>query len=183
MAYLFELQNNVATPTTETLLISPYKEIWERDKSKNKEIAIKEFTYIELMTSKKKTNPFGGYSDEDRHKKLTEMLFNKTWKPDKNIELGMAKINELQVEASPTYSYYLSVLEGAEKMKKFFKDFDINEVNDKGTRIFKPNDIVIAIANTEKVLSQLNSMKEKVQQELFESTRTKANKTIGYFED
>ena len=36
MAFLFVVENGVAKPNTETLLISPFKEIWERDNSDNK---------------------------------------------------------------------------------------------------------------------------------------------------
>ena len=36
MAYLFEVQEKTVIPNTETLLLSPFKEIWERDKSKKK---------------------------------------------------------------------------------------------------------------------------------------------------
>lgn len=180
MAFLFTVENSTALPNTETLLISPFKDIWERNK--NKETAIKEFTFIELMTSKKKTNPYAGYSDTEREIKLKALLFDKNWKPDNLILEGIAKVIEFQKEASPTYSYYTSVLEATEKMKDFFKTFDINETNEKGVRTFKPNEIVMAIANTDKVLQNLNSMKEKVEQELFEQTKTKSNKQINPFE-
>ena len=117
MAFLFTVENSVAIPNTETLLISPFKEIWERDKSKDKDRAIKEFTFIELMSSKKKTNPYAGYSDEIRFEKLKETLFGPEWEQDALIEQALIKVDEFQKDASPTYSYYLSVLEAAEKMK------------------------------------------------------------------
>ena len=53
MSYLFIVENNIAKPNTETLLIEPFKTIWERDKTEDKGQAIKEFTFIELMSSKK----------------------------------------------------------------------------------------------------------------------------------
>lgn len=185
MSHLFVVENSIAKPNTETLLISPFKEIWERDESEDKGIATKEFTFIELMSSKKKSNPYAGYSDEIRKDKLKEFLFGKDsqWSPDTEVEKGLAKIVEFQKEASPTYSYYISVLEATEKMKQFFTSFDINEVNDKGARVFKPNEIVMAISNTDKLLQNLNSMKEKVEQELFEQTKTRGMKQINPFEE
>ena len=75
MAFLFTVENAVAKPNVETLLISPFKEIWERDTSSDKSQAIKEFTFIELMTSKKKTNPYAGYADDIRFNKLREIYF------------------------------------------------------------------------------------------------------------
>lgn len=182
MAFLFTIQNFVATPNIETLLISPFKEIWERDMSKNKEIATKEFTYIELYTSKKKSNPYAGYSSDIREKKLKEMLFKKGVEFDSLVNEAIVAIEVLQKEASPTYSYYTSSLEAAQKMKDFLNSFDINEVNEKGVRTFKPNEIIMAISNTPKLLESLNSIKDKVEQELFNITKTKSNKQTNYFE-
>lgn len=183
MAFLFIVENNVAKPNIETLLISPFKEIWERDKTKTKEIAINEFTYIELMVSKKKSNPYAGYTDEQRAQKLKEVLFDITWNPDRLIEQGLAKYVEFQKEASLTYSYYISVCNAAEKMKTFFDTFDMNERNERtGLPIHRPSDIVRALNETDKVLQNLNAIKEKVEQELFEQTKTKGNKQINPFE-
>ena len=89
MSHLFIVENSIAKPNTETLLISPFKEIWERDESEDKETAIKEFTFIELMSCKKKSNPYAGYSDEIRKDKLKEFLFGKDsqWSPDIEVEV------------------------------------------------------------------------------------------------
>ena len=114
-----------------------------------------------------------------------EMLFHRLpdWEVDSLVEQGMAQIVTFQKEASPTYSYYISVLGATEKMKQFFNEFDINEVNEKGARVFKPNEIIMAIANTDKLLQNLNSMKEKVEQELFEQSKTRGMKQINPFEE
>ena len=58
MAYLFQINGRAVFPNAETILISPFKDIWERDLSKNKENAIQEFAYIEFMTSMLKSNPY-----------------------------------------------------------------------------------------------------------------------------
>jgi len=182
MAFLFVVENNIAKPNTEVLLISPFKEIWERDTSKNKDIAIKEFTFIEFMSSKRKSNPYAGYDDDKRFEVLKKALFTEDWEYDILIEKALIKIKEFQEEASPTYKYYISANNAATKMREFFDNFDINERNDKGMPIYKPSDITRALNDTDKVLQNLNSMKEKVEQELFEQTRTKGNKQINHFE-
>lgn len=183
MAFLFAVENHIAKPNTETLLISPFKEIWERDKSEGKEIALKELTFVEFMSSKKKTNPYAGYEDDKRFNKLKETLFEEDWEPDELIERALVKIKDFQEEASPTYQYYLSASRAASKMRTFFNEFDINERNERnGNPIYKPSDITRALNDTDKVLQNLNSLKEKVEQELFEQTKTKGNKTINPFE-
>ena len=58
MAYLFKIEGKAVFPNEETLLIEPFKSIWERDTSKNKEYALEDFAYIEFITSLLKTNPY-----------------------------------------------------------------------------------------------------------------------------
>lgn len=183
MSYLFIIENNIAKPNPETLLISPFKEIWERDDSQDKGKAIKEFSYTEFMVSKMRSNPYAGFSDEQRHDRLAMTLFDdEDWTPDRLVEQAMIKISEFQKEGSATYTYYLSLLKAAEKMKQFFTDFDMDELNDKGQRVWKPRDITSAMSDTDKILQNLHSAKEKVEQELFESTRTRGNRTVNIFE-
>lgn len=183
MAYLFILENNIAKPNTETLLISPFKEIWERDKSKDKYKAIREFTFIELMSSKKKSNPYAGYSDSIRYQKLKEYLFDEEWEMDELIEKGLIAINKFQQEASPTYQYYIDSLKAAEKTRKFLRNINLNEKNERtGNPLYKPKDVTSAITDTEKIIQTLSLLKEKVEQELFDTTKTKGNKQINPLE-
>lgn len=183
MAFLFTVENSIALPNTETLLISPFKEIWERDKSKDKDRAIKEFTFIELMSSKKKTNPYAGYSDEIRFEKLKQLLFDENWIMDFLVEQALIKVTEFQKAASPTYQYYIDSLETAEKTRKFLTTIDLSVKNGRtGNPLYKPRDVTSAIIDAEKVILTLAALKDKVEQELFESTKTKNNKQINPFE-
>lgn len=183
MAYLFNLEGNIAKPNTETLLISPFKEIWKRDQSEDKHIALREFTFLELMSSKRKSNPYAGYSDEVRYNKLKEQYFNPDWEMDELLERGLAVIAEFQTDASPTYQYYISSLEAAEKTRNFLKNIDLNEKNFKtGNPLYKPKDVTSAIIDTEKIIQTLALLKEKVEQELFDQVKTKGNKQINLLE-
>lgn len=182
MAFLFVVENGVAKPNVETLLVSPFKEIWERDETPGRELALKELTFVEFMSSKKKTNPYAGYDDNLRYERLIETM-PEGWEIDALVESALVKIKDFSENASPTYQYYLSASKAAEKMRTFFNTFDINERNERnGNPIYKPSDITRALNDTDKVLQNLNSMKEKVEQELFEQTKTRGNKTINPFE-
>ena len=183
MSLLFTVNNKLVSPNPETLLISPFKEIWERDTTEQKTFALEEFAFMEFMTSKKASNPYAGYDEAKRREKLLDQVITKAgWEEDDLIEKGMKKIIEFQEQASPTYSYYMSALSAASKMKAFFNTFDMNEANVKtGNPIYKPRDITSALNDTLKVLNNLNSMKEKVEQELYEATRTRGEKKISPF--
>lgn len=185
MSLLFQIQGKAVFPNPETLLISPFKEIWERDKSSKKETAIQEFAFIEFMTSMLKSNPYREYP-EDRKEEIIrkDIITEEDWKPDELIEKAMEKIKEWQTEGSISYTYWMSNKTAAEKMIDFFNNFDITEVNPKTFNpIYKPRDITSAIADAEKTLTTLNALKKKVDEEIFESNRVKAGKEISPFAD
>lgn len=182
-AYLFEIQERTVFPNPETLLIEPFKSIWERDKTKTKEKALEELAYIEFMASMKKSNPYKGYPEDVKKEKIeNEIITIKNWKPDKLVLQGIEKIKEFQTDASTSYIYYMSAKIGLEKMREFFLNFDMNERNIKsGTPLYKPKDITSAINDIEKNLQNLKALEKRVEEEIFEEERNKGNKEISPF--
>lgn len=185
MAFLFEINEKTVFPNAETLLISPFKEIWERDKTKRKDKALEEFAYIEFMTSMRKSNPYRQYPESRKEKVIIEdIITQKDWEPDELIKEAIKKVIKFQKEASTTYSYYMAAKRAAEKMQDFFNDVDITKVNPKTSNpIYKPRDITSALNDTEKVLTNIKALEKKVEEELFEETRNKSDKEISPFAD
>lgn len=183
MSYLFEVENNVAKPNTETLLISPFREIWGRDKSRDKTTAIKEFTFIEFMISKRKTNPYAQYDIDLRSEELKKVIFDDpNWEPDDLITQGMEYLHTLQTEGSAGYTYLLAAEEGLRKMKNFFLRFDLNERTKSGMPVYKPKEITTAMNDLNENLKTLNSLRERVEQDIYEITKTRTNRDINPFE-
>ena len=185
MAFLFQVNEKAVFPNTETLLIEPFKTIWERDPDPNKVTAIKEFAYIEFLTSMKATNPYRQYSADKKEPQIrAEVIKDPNWEPDELIEQGLEKIDQFQKEASTTYSYYLSAKAAAEKMEEFFLTFDLTAVNPKTFNpVYKPRDITSALNDTQRVLSNLKALEKKVEEELYEETKNRSNKQISAFAD
>ena len=183
MAYLFEVQEKRVYPYPETLIVSPFKEIWNRDRSQKKERALEEFAYIEFMSSMLKSNPYKGYPAGIRPSKIVlDIMKDKSWKPDVRVKEGIKKIESFQQEASPTLRYYLAVKKANEGLERFFNSVDLSELNEKtGTPLYKPRDITAAINDASKNTTELNALGKKVQEELFDSVKTKAGKSISPF--
>jgi hypothetical protein len=183
MSLLFTVENKSVVPTTEVLLLSPYKEIWARDKTSGKFNAINEFAYIEFMMSVKKTNIYRGYSETERMSRLGVQLFNdEKYVPDDLIKEGMRKLQEFQLTSSPTFAYYQSAMAAAYKIQRFFENVDLTMLNLKtGLPVYKPQDITSALMDTEKVLQSLLTLEEKVNNELFESAKIKGQKVVSVF--
>jgi hypothetical protein len=184
MAYLFKVEGQAVLPNTETLLISPFKEIWERDEHPEKDRAIAEFKYMEFMTSALKSNPYKGYDTAQRRVKVKESCgFESNWEPDDLIKDGMALIEEFQIEASENYQYYLAALKAANSMKDFFSTPGILQMaNAKtGNPLYKPKDLTNALKDTDAVLTNLKGLKTKIEEELYTAKKSRANKVISSF--
>ena len=185
MSHLFVINDKIVFPKTETLLIYPFKDIWERDSSPGKEIALQELAYIEFMVSMMKSNPFREYPEDKKDSVIrNEIISDKDWQPDELVEAGMKKIIQIQTDGSLTYRYWMSNKAALEKQIDFFENVDVNERNFKtGNPIYKPKDIPDAVANAEKVLTTINTLKTKVDEEIFESSKMRSDKIISPFAD
>lgn len=183
MSYLFKIEDKIVQPTEEVLLISPFKEIWERDKSKGKEIALKEFAFIEFTVSLLASNPYKGYSESIRDSIVQQDIFKDIeWKPDKLIEEGKKKFENFQKDGSQSYTLYKSAVAAKDKLVNFLNEIDINERNFKtGMPIYKPKELTSALLDVDKVIVSLDVLKKKVEEELFESTKVKGQKEISIF--
>jgi hypothetical protein len=185
MSFLFIIENKVVKPHTETLLISPFKEIWKRDKSSKKDRATAEFTYIEFMVSVKKSNPYRGYTAEERQKRLCrDVMGDANFKPDSLVKDGIATLSNFQDSASPTMNYFRSAQKAAYKTREFFDTFDLSQVNPRtGALLYKPKDVTSTLIDTARVIQTLAELEEKVNNELYETSKIKGQKIVSVFAD
>jgi len=185
MAYLFRVEGKVVKPTDEILQIHPFKDIWERDSSPNKEVALQEFAYIEFMTSSLRTNPYRGYTEDKKEDIIIKDVFkSKKWTPDELIKKAMKRVIEFQTEGSVTYTLYLSAVKAKDKLQDFFNTFNMNKINTKtGAPVYKPRDITVALQDLDKTITALQNLEKKVEEDLFESAKIKGKKEISPFAD
>lgn len=183
MSYLFKVENRVAKPNVETLLMSPFKEIWERDISEDKTRALTELTYIEFIVSVKQSNPYHGYTKDERERRIKkDIMLNEEYVPDELVLKAMRWLEDYQYDCSPTLRYYNSALRAADKLRHFFDDFNMTSLNPKtGNPMYKPKEITSALIDTEVAMQKLSAMKSKVQDEIFETVKNKGQKIVSTF--
>ena len=103
--YVFEVENNKLVISEHAYMISPFKEILERDVSERKDQAKKELMFIDMMWSLKSSDIFIGYVDDNEGK---EHVTKELWgtidasQPDQLIIDGMKAYILFQSDASPT---------------------------------------------------------------------------------
>ena len=91
---------------------------------------------------------------------------------------------QFQKEASVTYNYYMSAKIDAEKIQDLFNTFYMKFLNLKtGLPLYKPKEITSTLIDTSKVLENLNTLKDKVDTEIFEEVKNRGQKVVSPFAD
>ena len=184
---IFIVQDNRIAVTPQALLISPFKEMWEKYEPQE---CIILFGYIEFMCSHRKSNPFIGYPKDERPGKILERSFPGGTAEQKqglvnnpDVKRGMEVYKEIQHAASPSIRFYEGSLAAAEKMVNFFTTFDLSATNPRtGTLLYKPADITRTLKDVNDVIKTMGALKEKVLMEIAEDARGKGNRDINHFE-
>ena len=99
MTKLFDIDrgNVVMNPTA--LWIPEFKYLWDRDKSKSKEKATSEISYVVFMHHFQ--SPYQAYGHMEMEQKIREDFFKNLpdWEPDDKVKAAIKKYLELQDSA------------------------------------------------------------------------------------
>jgi hypothetical protein len=114
---IFHLDKNVVKINDELLLIPEFKEIWERDMSKDKGMAYKEFAFIFFLTDYKSV--YTAYPLEEREDKIKkDFIRNEKWVKDAAVDAAIKKYDELQM--TPVLRMLHSAKVASEKLSAYF---------------------------------------------------------------
>lgn len=185
MLSLFDLEGSRAKPTAHALLVEPFKSLWERDETIEKAQAILDFTFIEFMVSPLKSNPFGGYGEEERAQKiLNDFGEASEYSPDNLTFEGIVRLKELMYEGSYSMRFLNSARIAAEKVEDFLLNtVDLTERTHNGTPVYKPQDVTRTIREINDAIKSINDMEKRVIQELYEAEKTRNNAVINPMEE
>lgn len=185
---MFTISNGIVTPNPETLAIWPFSQINMRDQTSHKDRASQDWKFIEFYCSPKKTNPFVGYPvGIIRRDKIVEnirkVIPEYSVENDNLILEAIDQYFEFWNNASPSLSYYLANVSAIEKVKQSLLDLDMDEVNPKTmAKIHTFKSVTDGIKNCDEVITKLNAVKERVEQELYDVSKSKGNRQVNHFE-
>lgn len=164
---IFELKNNQVVIRPELLLIPEFNIIWERDKSKTKDLAYKELSYIYFISDFKsvyKTH----YNNEDLINKVKiDFIKDDKWKPDKHIIEAIKKYKELQETKSMKALY--TAESALDKVQAYINNIEIAEQEDANKAIEM---ILKYTERISKIILGINQTRDIVEKEIVEKKHT-----------
>ncbi len=163
----------------ELLLVKEFKALLDRDKTKNKEQATKELTYIYLAIDFK--SPYSQYSEYERHEEalndsgLTEEEFN-----NPIFREACRKYRNLQ-DSNKSIKLLNAARAAADQFIDYFETIiDLNERDQNGKPVFSAEKVMKEMAQLSKVHEQLVMLESQVKQELEVSSGTRAGVQKGF---
>lgn len=178
---IFDVVNGKLNISEEAYLLRPFKKLWERDKTKDHELALAELGYIYFMEDFR--SDFADILDEEqRSEEITIGLdFPKKWKPDESVQ----KAREFYAKWTETYSlkFVKDAKLALEQIRIYFRSVDIEEMDKMG----KPKFDIIKLARTiemsDGMLENLNKLEERVRRDLQAKSTARGAKDKNIFED
>jgi len=167
---LFDIENGQVVLNPTSLWIPEFKKLWDRDKSKDKNKAARELSYIVFLYDYR--SPYQAYPEGEREKKIKEDYFSDEpdWEPDKAVQAAIDRFEEFQ--DSTTLRLLRSTKYALESINEYFKTAS-------------PDNIDKIVKNAKELgnlVQSLEKLEQQVQKEQLEKSSARGGQDIGLFE-
>ncbi len=133
--------------------------LWQRDKTTNKEEAIKEIAFVYFITSMNSDNQFREYGSTERIEVVSKIIFGKQVDYSKDEVISRAIETMLELDKSFAKDFLRSTIGRVDKLKSHLDDIDLDERDNNGKLIHNAkqyHDILV------KQIDLIKSLKEAV---------------------
>lgn len=194
MLDIFEFKDAKLGLTIDVLAHPILRRIYDRDEDRHKGEALMQYTYLNYMCSFKKSNPFNGYPNlEERRIKIIASIYKERTKEEKLellvfytddplLNLCIEVLDKIYETSSPSLRVYKAAIQGAHKVSEFMNTVSLSEKTNSGSAVYKPSDVIASIKESKAMVIALNDLKNAVDSELIEASKTVKNRGINYFE-
>lgn len=167
---LFQLENNKIIIEPEILLIPEFKKIYDRDKTKTKEVAFSEFEYIYFILDW--NSPYRAYNDINERKQVVKKSFIKDpkWKEDSVILDAIKQYEELT--RTPLMGLIEDTNQLIEAIRKYCRTTDVANM-DLGKA-------ASMLEKLPKIIENRKKLEEMASAEKIEKSRARGNIKTAY---
>ncbi len=181
---LFTLENWKVEIAPEALNILDFKDLVKRDKSRTKENAKNELTFIFFFCDSRSDYLYIVDNDIKRKEIVKDIGLPSDWKIDSVMQEALDFYNKHSI--TPIGKLYKSSLKAADDIAKYLEQTDLllNERTDKGSVVTPLNTITASLKAVPGIMKDLKTAHKEViteQKEL--EGRTKGSRTLNAFEE
>ena len=177
---LFKYEGYKIVISEEAFAIKVFRQIWNRDKTVNKDKALSELGYIYFME-----DPRSDYQyiidEEDRSKAIIEAEgLSKNWKPDKLVKEAMNYYSSIKTTSSLLLEDLRATIDN---IRRSLKTFSFENLEEKD-RVNAIKSVASTIATLPKLIKDLNDTEKLINSEMQQQAgKIKGQKTKSLMED
>lgn len=179
---LFDLINNKLSISEEAYILKPFKKVWDRDKHKDKDLALAELGYIYFMEDFK--SDFSDIVDEDiRSKEIKESItLPPEWEEDEVVRTAREFYQKRSEEVLP-----LLMLKDAksiiDKMRVFYREVDFLATDKHGKPKYDIDKVARVIERSATIIETLTKLENMIKKEIQSKKDMVGSKKKSTFED
>lgn len=177
---LFKYEGYRIVISEEALLLKPFKAIWKRDKSANKEKALMELGYCYFMEDPRSDYQF----IVDRDERSTQIKLGEgipeSWEPDSAVKNAM---NFYASFKTPSALLLEDTRTAIDKLRQLLRDIDLSAVDDKGKPIYTLNTITSTIKQIPSLVKDLDEAERTLAKELSQNDKVRGAQEKSMYED
>ena len=172
---LFDFKDYKVVLHPDSVAIPPFRELWERDKTKHKHKATQELSYVYFVCDFK--SPYAIYNEKERPRKVkSDFIKDSDWEEDDLVKDAMKKYNEFQ--ETYTMKFFYSARGLSEKLQAYFDEVDFAVMDEKGKPVYSAKDAMANLQKVGDVIESLNKVEDKVKKEIDDKAKIKGKKQI-----
>lgn len=180
MIKLFKYEGYSVTVEPEAIMLAPFKAIWDRDKRKDKSMAMQELAYIYFMS-----DPRSDYQylvdEEVRKEEVIKGLGMPTkWKEDDVIKRALKFYESFK----PTSAGLLEDTRIAvNKLRQLLRNIDLEETDDKGRPVYTLNTITATIKQIPGLVKDLDEAERTLSKDIIQEAKARGSQSKALGED
>lgn len=180
MIKLFKRDGYEIKVEPEALLLKPFKKIWNRDRSKDKNRAMQELGFIYFVCDPRSDYQYLVDLDTRMESVKQGEGLPENWAPDQVVKEAM----EFYSSFKPTSALLLEDTRVAvDKLREHLKNMDFNEVDDKGKPKYTLNTITSTIKQIPELIKGLDEAEKAVTSDIREMSKARGNHEKAIMED
>lgn len=177
---LFKYENFRVVVEPEALMLKPFKKIWDRDKSEEKEKASMELAFVYFYTDPRSDYMY--LTDEEERKKAIKEGegFKDKWEPDKTINEAIVLYESFKSSASLLLE---DTRFAVDKLRKLLREIDLTATDERGKPIYTLNTITATIKQVPSLIEDLNKAERSLNKEALVEGRMRGSGEKSIYED